>query len=107
MISVGVGLCLELLNQPSQLGGGFYQLLRRLLSVIGAARGALGCLRYPSDVAADLAASLGRFAHVARHLVRSRILFFDRSCDRARNVIDLVDYAADGPIASTAALVSV
>jgi len=64
-VPVFINVDLELFDQSAQFSGGFHQLLGRLLRVIGSARGALGCLRYSADVAGDLAAALGCFAHVA------------------------------------------
>jgi hypothetical protein len=55
----------ELLNQATEFGRGFDQLLRGFLSVSGAACGALGGFCHASDVAGNLAAAVRRFAHVA------------------------------------------
>src|SRR5208282_3099057 len=89
------GVDVELLDQAAQLGGHLDQFLRCLLGVAGAPRCILGGLGYTGNIAGDLAAIARRFAHVARHLVSSRVLLLDGGGDRPGNIVDLVDDGAD------------
>jgi len=89
-ISIAVRVDLELLDQAPELCGGFHQLLRRLLGIGRSTRGALRSLGHSRNVARNLTAAMGRFAHVARHLVGGRVLLLHGCGDRCKSVSALM-----------------
>jgi hypothetical protein len=73
-----------LVSHITQLNSGF-------LSFHGSLRGVLGRLGHSGDIRSDLTGTLGRFVDASGHFRRRRRLFFNRTCDRVGNVVDLID----------------
>src|ERR1017187_3692503 len=79
---------LELSRHPAQL-------VRRLLSVVGALGGVLRRYCHIANVLGDVADPLGSFGHTAADLIGGHRLFFHRRGNAVGDVVDLINDRTD------------